>query len=236
MLRKFMFVAIALSLAPAAMAEVKVYNSNSPASAGGTRIGVFSNLCPTTQTTPGALRGQATLTDDGLGTVTMTELVVTQPALINIDTTGAFGPGAFIFIEGNVTSTPTQGQTGTGSTAPAGSVSWGIISGWSVTGATFCTSSPGSTCTDNGFALNITVEPDQPSTTYDMGTWSFDAAGDYTAPPYVQRTSNGGIANTQWELRGTFTGAALPALPLVGFGALAIGLAVVGGRSLMRKK
>ena len=53
---------------------------------------------------------------------------------------------------------------------------------------------------------------------------------------YITRTSNGGLSNNQNFLRGTFVGAALPALPLVGFGILALGLAVAGGRRLAGKK
>ena len=61
------------------------------------------------------------------------------------------------------------------------------------------------------------------------------AEGDYeAAQPYIFRTSNGGLSNTQFDLRGVFVGASLPALPLVGLGALAACLAVAGSRRLLR--
>jgi len=57
-----------------------------------------------------------------------------------------------------------------------------------------------------------------------------------TRPLYIQRTSNGGLQNSRWNMRGAFVGSGLPALPLVGFGALALSLAVIGGRALVGKK
>jgi hypothetical protein len=74
-----------------------------------------------------------------------------------------------------------------------------------------------------GFAP--TTFPVLPSASYDLGTWNFDAEGDYeAAQAYIFRTSNGGLANLQQLLRGAFVGASLPALPLLGFAALAAGL------------
>ena len=68
----------------------------------------------------------------------------------------------------------------------------------------------------------------QPSATVDLGTWSFDAAGDYEATPYIAITTNGGTANALNELRGRFVGASLPALPFVGIATLAVAMLVVG--------
>ena len=85
--------------------------------------------------------------------------------------------------------------------------------------------------------MEETVEPALDSGTYDLGTWAFDAVGDYeAATPWIFRTTAGGTSNQSIIQRGAFQGSALPALPLVGFGALALSLAVVGGRSLMGKK
>ena len=74
------------------------------------------------------------------------------------------------------------------------------------------------------------------SDTYDLGTWNFDAVGYEAAQRHITRTSNGGLTNNGGNYRGAFVGASLPALPLVGFGALALSLAVIGGRSLLGKK
>ena len=53
---------------------------------------------------------------------------------------------------------------------------------------------------------------------------------------HITRTSNGGLTNNGGKHRGDFVGASLPALPLFGFGALALSLAVIGGRALLGKK
>ena len=74
------------------------------------------------------------------------------------------------------------------------------------------------------------------SSTYDMGTWSFDAEGDYEASPYIARTSNGGLANTKQEFRGRFVGASIPALPLVGAAVLTLGLLTVAVRSVLLRR
>ena len=74
------------------------------------------------------------------------------------------------------------------------------------------------------------------SDTYNLGTWNFDAVGDLSATWIITRTSAGGLSNSQELHRGAFVGASLPALPLVGFGALALSLAVIGGRALFGKK
>ena len=86
--------------------------------------------------------------------------------------------------------------------------------------------------------VNTTIGPALTSTTFDLGTWAFDGTtGDYAiTEPYIERTSNGGLQNSRYALRGAFQGDTIPALPLIGFGALALSLAVIGGRSLMGKK
>ena len=53
---------------------------------------------------------------------------------------------------------------------------------------------------------------------------------------YIHLTLSGGMSNVGTLLRGAFVGASLPALPLVGFGALALALVVIGGRALMARK
>ena len=129
------------------------------------------------------------------------------------------------------------GAHGPSSTAPGASTEWGILSGWSATGYRFCVSSPVGICNNAGFTHGVTVPSIVNSDTYDLGTWSFDAVGDYeNAAPYVFSTANGGIQNIRYALRGSFVGASLPALPLVGFGALAASLAVVGVRATLGRR
>ena len=72
------------------------------------------------------------------------------------------------------------------------------------------------------------------SSTYDIGTWTFDSTGDFDATGYIRETFNPGTFNTLLFFDGKLFGASLPALPIVGLGALAVGLLVVGARSLIR--
>jgi hypothetical protein len=107
------------------------------------------------------------------------------------------------------------------------------VSGWQVTGFSFCLSSPTLICNQNVTPHGSTAPANLFSNTYDLGTWNFDSAGDMEgANPYIQVTANGGITNNRIELRGALHGASLPALPLAGFGALACALLVVAGRAL----
>ena len=130
------------------------------------------------------------------------------------------------------------GHTGTGSTAPGGSVDWGVVSGWTRSGFTYCASSPATICTSGTqvpHGVTVATPPAQ-SSTYDLGTWTFDAAGDMSAAsPYIFFTANGGISNGQYLVRGAFVGGSVPALPLVGAGALALALGVVGVRGMRRR-
>jgi len=233
-----------------ASAAVKSYDSSVNNGATGDTRRISINLCPPLASTPGTALGAQVVTDDGLGTVTLNQ--VEYNSTVGTDLSGGilipiFGPGAFIFIEGEVdrgagsavtTSTTTGiGGHGPSSTAPGASAEWGAVSGWLGTGFTFCISSPVTICNQNGFAHGQTAPFILPSTSYDLGTWEFDAEGDMQATSwYMSRTSNGGLSNNQTLLRGAFVGSALPALPMVGFGILALSLAVVGGRSLMGKK
>jgi len=236
-MRKLMLVAAAILLATQAQAAVKVYNGDVLP---GDAIEITTTLCPIVNVTAGVVAGNYTVTDTGGGTVTLEDLNMVQDRLVNFaDISAVFGPGAFIFIDVRNSAGPAPGLTFTapGSTAPGGAVAWGIVSGWSTTGFNFCISSPGTVCDSNGFTHGATANAVSTSTTYDLGTWSFTTpTGDLEATPFVTRTQNGALANSQRVIRGALQGAALPALPLVGFGALALGLAAVGARSVMRKK
>jgi len=237
-MRKLLPALVALLIAGPALADVKVYNSTPPGGTPGDQILNNPALCPSVQVTPGLFEGSATLTDDGAGTVTMTDLTITQAQDIDFDTTLLNGPGAFVFVISRNTSGPAPGQTGAGSTAKStGSVDWGVIGGWDATGFGFCISSPTTVCDNNVTPHGVTTPTSVvQSSTYDMGTWSFDAEGDYEATPYIQRTSMGAMSNTIYELRGRFVGAGIPALPLVGVGAIGLGLLTFGVRSLMRRR
>ncbi len=227
----------ALVFAASAHAELKVYNSTPPNGLPGDSIRHAINLCPPVVTTLGRLGGQANLVDDGSGTVT---LEVMRIQTKQVDDLGPdllvpiFGPAAFIFIDDRTTTEIGAPHVGAGDSAPGGQITWGVISGWVGSRTFICLSSPVGIC---GCGIDPCPGPPPfpPSATYDLGTWNFDAVGDYQAQqPYILRTSNGGIVNTQSDLRGVFVGASLPALPLVGLGALAACLAVAGSRRLRR--
>ena len=234
-----------LHLAGAASAATKTYNSSAENGTPGDTILVATNLCPPVTLTPSDQFGFSVIEDDGLGTVSLdnTQLNVGLTDL-GADLLGpVFGPGAFIFIDSKATLT-NVGNGGSAhvslsgaSTDPGASAIWGIVSGWSATGFQFCVSSPVAICNGAGFSHGLTVGLVLESATYNLGTWAFDSIGDYEAvTAYIDRTTNGGLSNTQLVLRGAFHGSSLPALPLVGFGALALSLAIIGGRSLMGKK
>ena len=218
-----------------AVAAVKVYDSTPPGGSGGDILLHVVADCSPVSVTPGALGGRAHLADTGSGSVTLESLSIEQQIVFDVDTTAVFGPGAFFFATQRRTDRPADGHTGTGSTAPGGTVSWGVLSGWTTTGLSHCIASPAATCSNNGFLHGVTVSAGTQSPTYDLGTWTFDAQGDYQAGAFVQRTANGGESNIQWLLRGTHVGASVPALPVIGAGALAAALLASGLRAATRR-
>ena len=241
--------ATTVALAGSAQAAVKFYDSDLLNGAPQDQRRIANNLCPPIITTLGSLGGHKQVSDDGLGTVTLEEYISSSDNLTDIgpEVLGpVLGPGAFIFLDNQSTRTMDAAQTsntsgigahGPSGTAPGQSAEWGVLSGFSTTGFNFCVSSPAALCNQNGFAHGQTVASLNPSTSYDLGTWSFDAEGDLEATTfYIVRTSNGGLLNTQELVRGSFVGASLPALPLLGFGTLALGLAAIGARSLLGRK
>jgi hypothetical protein len=237
-------------VASGAHADLKVYDRSINNGLPGDLIGSSPETCPPVQVTAGNIQGYTNLEDDGLGTVTLLEHVNALRVLTDFtgpgnDLVSLFGPGAFYFrTSENIFSTSSPqvsnssgiGAHGPSATAPGGSVEWGVVSSWEATGTSFCISSPVTTCQGVAGAHGVTIPAFLPSATYDLGTWAFGTEGDFEAEtPYIHLTVNGGTSNTRYQLRGAFVGASLPALPLVGFGALAVGLAVTGGRALRRR-
>ena len=231
--------AASMILAASAQAEIKFYDSsvnNGTPSA---------DLNPDDPEDPGQItEGYARVTDDGTGTVTLDELVMVQ------DQTGfvggdvlvpLLGPGSFFFSVGrrtesiaaaHVSNTGGLGAHGPSSTAPGASAEWGLVTGFVATGNSFCISSPPLICNQNVSAHGATSETPVYSATYDLGTWNFDSVGDLGPDTYIFVTANGGLTNRTRTINGAFHGTGLPALPLVGFGALAVALLVVGARTM----
>ena len=239
---RHLIVAVALvAIATPALATVKVYSADPNNGQTGTVIQYATGLCPPVDPSPGNLQGQITITDAGGGSPVLTEHGTVSVTNLTYDTgalTGIFGPGAFVFVNTRSTWWTSTTPTGSGSTAPSGTVTWGVVSGWGATGLYFCIASPQTICTGGAMVPhgNTVTAPSPDSPTYDLGTWSFDTAGDLTGSPYIAATFNGGTANRQRILGGAYVGASVPALPLIGAAALALGLAVAGTRSVMRKK
>ena len=240
---------VALTLASSAGAAVKFYNGTADNGTLGDARRISINLCPPEIVTPGDNGGYQHLIDEGTGTVTLAQWALTADSLTDLSgdiLIPIFGPGAFIFIDNGSTrtiSTPSTSNTsgvgnhGPSATAPGSTTEWGVVTGFVITGEAFCISSPVSICNQNGFGHGATTPRVLTSTSFNLGTWTFDASGDLQGSTWMMnRTSNGGLSNNMELTRGFFTGSSLPALPLVGFGALALSLAIVGGRSLMGKK
>jgi len=242
--------ALACFIAGNASAAVKSYDMTENNGARGDQKRISINLCPPIALTPNTLIGTHELTDTGSGTVTLNRVSGNTKQITDLSgdiLIPIFGPGAFIFIDGDIrrsagsaattSTTAGIGAHGPSSSAAGSSAEWGAVSGWVSTGFQFCVSSPVTICNQNGFVHGQTSIYILPSTSYNLGTWNFDADGDMQATSwFLIRTSNGGLSNNHYLMRGIFVGSALPALPLVGFGILALSLAVVGGRSLMGKK
>jgi hypothetical protein len=242
-MRRLIVIAVLMAVATPALAEVRAYTAIDPDKPNG----LYNVLQRSPQITPsvqapgmqtaGCCFGSYFLEDDGLGTVTMDVYSVgstgAQPTTLN--TTGFMGspPGAFLFVRNAGTTTTAPGQSAPGSALT--SVDWGVLTGWAATGADYCRSTPPFVCTFIQRIEDGSVSFPLPSTTYDLGTWNFDAAGDFEGSPYIQGTQDGGIGNSLVFVRGQFTGASLPALPIVGLAALAGALAIAGARSALRK-
>jgi hypothetical protein len=241
-IRNLILIAALVALASPALATVKVYDASTDNGTPGTQLAYSTTLCPPISVRPGRLTGNHTLEDTSGGTVSinnfsLTEFVMTNYVPPTLD--AVFGPGSFVFITASPTiNNNSLPQTGAGSTAPSSSVAWGIISGFTNTGIAFCIASPQTICTGGAMVAHGVTTPLGAinSTTYDLGTWSFDAVGDLSASQYISRTSNGGTANGQRLITGAYVGSSIPALPLIGAGALALGLVVAGTRTVMRKK
>ena len=222
-----------------AAAVLKAYEA--PALGGNDFILRAPNLSPTVQASPGLVsEGQYVFDDDGAGTVTINKFLLGANSDVTTNLTGFAGPGSFIFTRGRTTFnvSPSNFAGGvSGDTSPGGAgIDWGLLTGWSASGGQFCNSSPPFVCTFAGRQEDMTQPSFIPSSTYDIGSWSFDASGDFLATPYINQTNNGGVGNSMYILRGKLFGATLPALPLLGFGALAVSLLVIGGRAALRRE
>ena len=237
--RTLLSVLALLVLAAPSAAVVKVYDATPPHGTPGDAFTFDNGLCPPVQPRLGIIWGGFRIDDPGGGTVTVVEHSQEPTTINQFDIVTLFGPGAFVFINASSTVTPGVPYSGTGSTAPGGSVVWGVVGGWTQTGFVFCAASPTTICSNSSASPHGTTSNlgPMPSPTYDLGTWSFDAEGDMlAASTYISRTNSGGTSNQQTQLRGAFVGGGIPALPVIGVGALAVALLVAGARTALRQR
>ena len=160
---------LVLGLAGSAQAAVKSYDSSRNYGTPGIGFLTRTNVCPPVTTFSGDGEGSfAELLDDNTGTVTLSQIVAGAIDVSDFDLELFLGPGAFIFTETRQSvfiATPgVSNPTGVGNHGPSGtdpveSTEWGIISGWKITGFTFCISSPVDVCNNNGLTPIISGSP-----------------------------------------------------------------------------
>ena len=145
--------------------------------------------------------------------------------------------GGFIFLKGFATQGPSPGQTGSGSTAS--SINWGNTIGWTITGGNFCHSIPSYICTLAQRADLATVPTPLISTNFDSGTWVFHGTG-FTSDGFISFTSTtqpGTFGNANTWLRGqTDNDATVPAIPLLGIGAIGVSVIAMGIATARRQR
>ncbi len=116
-----------------------------------------------------------------------------------------------------------------------GTVTWGALTSWTATGALFCNSNPALIC---GLAVGVqltSVDPPLRSSFYTTDPWTFHGTG-FRSPLFVFFTSTL-PGNSTVSIKGALSpNATVPALPLLGVGALAASLFVMGTAALRRRR
>ncbi len=122
---------------------------------------------------------------------------------------------------------PTGSATGSGSTAAGSTLRWGSVTGWSISGTTWCNSFPAVVCTLALAMDEASSDPAQLSSFYDLGTWSFHGTG-FTSVPFVAQTFTNSSGNNMLIYRGArVNDSSVPALPAAAL--LALGALLAGG-------
>jgi hypothetical protein len=129
---------------------------------------------------------------------------------------------------------PSNGQVGAGTTGT--NIVWGNLTGWTITGGTYCHAVPSYICDYAVAEEQATVTPDFLSNNYDIGTWTFHGTG-FLDVGYINRTGKTGLGNLQWFLIGIDKNdGTVPALPLLGIGAVGVSVFAMGVASIRRRK
>ena len=143
----------------------------------------------------------------------------------------------FIFFNGFSEEGPSSGQVGIGTgTGDGQSINWGNLTGWTISGGTFCHSMPSYIC-DYAVAENLgTVETAFLSNNYDVGTWTFHGTG-FLHDGYINRTGSTDFGNHMYFIRGGENNdGTVPALPLLGIGAVGVSVFAMGVASIRRRR
>lgn len=184
--------------------------------------------------TTNARQGSRAVIDDdgGSGSPTLQKLVRAVGGVSR--TTSVPALSGFIWTKSGTREGPTTDQLGAGSVG--GSIAWGFMDSWAISGGQFCNSVPSSICDLATREDDETVAPTLLSSKYDMHSWNFHGTG-FVAEPYIEQTSKvNNFGNIQIILRGPLDpNGTVPALPLVGIGA--VGLSVFAmGVSFLKKR
>ena len=105
LIRLLLTSAVISLLATTAGAAVKVYDSSELNGVKGDQRRISINLCPPLAYTPDSLVGHNEITDSGTGTVTLTHAGANTKQITDLSgdiLVPIFGPGAFIFIDGDI--------------------------------------------------------------------------------------------------------------------------------------
>ena len=159
----------------------------------------------------------------GVGGVGITGTTVDLPGL-----------SGFIWIKTASAEGPIAAVTGTGDISLT--IEWGDISTWTEKGGTYCNSEPTTICDTALFAQDDTVPTPVVTNRYLWHVWSFHGTG-FTAEPFIFRTTdNTSIGNFQIIYRGVVgQDGTVPALPLLGIGAVGVSVIAMGMSSLRKR-
>lgn len=163
---------------------------------------------------------------------TNTTNVPTLAISIFVSTRVREGPGVLQQIAGN----PAPAFTGTGNTTAGATTRWGTVTGWTLSGSTWCNSSPAVVCSLAMLLNESTVDGRFNSEFYDLGTWIFHGTG-FTATPFLRSYSTNSVGNTTFFMRGPLSpDGTVPALPFLGIATLGASLVAGGVAALNRRR
>ncbi len=213
-------------LTPAAAAALKKYHVRH-------RLQLnYSDTSPRVEFRSAVGPGVALIDDDGSGNPVLKKLLLIDGG--NGRTVQVPCLGCKFWFKHTTREGPSPGQQGAGGIAST--IDWGTLSDWTLTGGTYCRAVPTYLC-GYASALNLgTVDSEVYSDEYDLGTWTFHGTG-FTGNGYIYRTAvEGGLGNLLWFLRGAkVKDGTVPALPLLGVGAVAVGVFALGVVSIRRR-